>query len=704
MSNKDGEDSDGSRALSGGPPDADAALLHMDRDHQRLEPPPDKHQQQATKRYQTLLPAVGSSPIPRSLSSDPNRKLPPKRKLVLVACARCRQKKEKCDGERPSCGRCIAKSAECQYEVDDAKISRTSALKRKCDTFQDENERLRELFGLLRQKSKPEAQDILSRIRSSEDPLAVWRSIKDAELLLPRSPSASGSGAIRDPRLEKIDAEALADSHVKVKARPWTAVAGDGIVSDLVSSFFAWDNGFRFSFVDKDCFLEDMALGAPEKARYCSPFLVNAMCAFRCYTSARAKAFSAISGEDLTTRFAAEAKRLLALERGRSSLPTAQGLVLLFMTTVFDGSDRVGVMYRLMSAQMLQQLNLEAEFDALEGDPLKNNEKRALSKALWGHFIFEKYLLPAHPDMVGYTYLQPSLTSPPRTSRAWLEAEQDNHNYGLSENTDLLGKKASGEAGSPPALASGALDAASEVAKLLYESMTYNSTYGVIPGSLKDLELRRGLYSAVLSLTDSLPTELRSGSNFTPQTCLLSVLLNEVAISILRPLHRDTVFGHQAELARDLFIHHCQATVDLLDQYVRTWPLVEYTYAVVCCTNNVALALVPALDDSRTHDTFTRACKIIDASARDFPISTHVLQGIQALAWAVKVKIPAGAAAACLENAANDAFLGEQELRDLPVALRIPYLDAAGNVAAATAQGAELGVLLARWSAMSLGE
>lgn len=95
MSHKDGEDSDGSRALPGGPPDADAALLHMDRDHQRLEPPPDKHQQQATKRYQTLLPAVGASPIPRSLSSDPNRKLPPKRKLVLVACARCRQKKEK---------------------------------------------------------------------------------------------------------------------------------------------------------------------------------------------------------------------------------------------------------------------------------------------------------------------------------------------------------------------------------------------------------------------------------------------------------------------------------------------------------------------------------------------------------------------------------------------------------------------------------
>jgi hypothetical protein len=163
--------------------------------------------------------------------------------------------------------------------VDDAKVSRTSALKRKCDSLQDENERLRELFGLLRQKSTHEANDILTRIRNSEDPLVVWRSIKDAELLLPWAPSASGS---RDPRLEKIDAEALSESHVKVKAQPWTALAGDGIVSDLVSSFFAWDNTFRFAFIDKECFLEDMASGNPERAEYCSPFLVNAMCAFRC--------------------------------------------------------------------------------------------------------------------------------------------------------------------------------------------------------------------------------------------------------------------------------------------------------------------------------------------------------------------------------------------------------------------------------------
>ncbi|KAB5539497.1 putative C6 transcription factor [Coniochaeta sp. 2T2.1] len=672
---------------------------------------------QATKRYQTLLPAVESSPIPRSLATDPNRKLPPKRKLVLVACTRCRQKKEKCDGERPSCGRCIAKGADCQYEVDDAKVSRTSALKRKCDTLQDENERLRDLFGLLRQKSKPEAHDILSRIRDAENPLAVWRSIKDAELLLPWASSSGGSSGShnRDPRLEKIDAEAWADSPVRVKARPWTAVAGDGVVSDMVSSFFAWDNGFRFAFVDRECFLADMARGEPEGAMYCSPFLVNAMCAFRCYTSARAKAFSAASGEDLTGRFSSEAKRLLTLEKGRSSLATAQGLVLMFMTSVFDGSDRVGMMWRLMACDMMKQLNLEAELAAIENDASKKVERRALSRALWGYFIFE--------SMLAYTYLQPSLRDPPKIGRAGLEPEPEKVSDIrdlLSMNADEKGKKDSFEFRGQPPLVHGTLGAGCEVASLLYEVMTYNASYDTVPAIADDLEKRRQLYAEVMVFRDSLPANLRPESNFTPQTCLLSVLLNETAISILRPLRRDTIFTiptTSTDTVKDLFITHCQTTVALLDRYVTTWPLVEYTYTVVCCTNNIVLALVPLLDDPRTHETFTTACRIIDSSGKDFPMSTYVLQGVQALAWAMRVEIPP-AATRYLET---EAAFEERDLRDLAVALRIPYLDAAGNAApsgggrheegdgeetkaTATAQGAELGVLLARWSAMTIAE
>jgi len=98
MSNKDSDDNDGAPGAQRLLPGGALLQLHMDRERRTVPDGIQQHQQQhqaTTKRYQTLLPAVEASPITRSLATDPNRKLPPKRKLVLVACTRCRQKKEK---------------------------------------------------------------------------------------------------------------------------------------------------------------------------------------------------------------------------------------------------------------------------------------------------------------------------------------------------------------------------------------------------------------------------------------------------------------------------------------------------------------------------------------------------------------------------------------------------------------------------------
>lgn len=173
--------------------------------------------------------------------------------------------------------------------MDDARTSRTSALKRKCDSLQEENDQYKALFGILRNRPRGEAHDIFSRIRNAEEPVSVLRTIKDAELLLPWSSpgSASGSGSgshtpqTKDAALDKLDAEALAEAPIKVKSSPWTDVAGDGIVSDLISSFFAWDNILLHCFIDRDTFLSDMERGNSKEARHCSPFLVNAICAIR---------------------------------------------------------------------------------------------------------------------------------------------------------------------------------------------------------------------------------------------------------------------------------------------------------------------------------------------------------------------------------------------------------------------------------------
>lgn len=62
-------------------------------------------------------------------------------------------------------------------------------------------------------------------------------------------------------------------------ARPWTAVAGDGLVSNLVSHFFELEHRFLTSHIDREVFIDEMIEADAEKAEFCSPLLVNAICA-----------------------------------------------------------------------------------------------------------------------------------------------------------------------------------------------------------------------------------------------------------------------------------------------------------------------------------------------------------------------------------------------------------------------------------------
>jgi hypothetical protein len=110
------------------------------------------------------------------------------------------------------------------------------------------------------------------------DPIALANAIRQAELLLPHPASQENE---EFTALQQLDLDALRRSPIKVPALAWTNVAGDGIVSELISSWFKWDNPFLYAFIDGECFLKDLREADPKKAFYCSPFLVNAICALR---------------------------------------------------------------------------------------------------------------------------------------------------------------------------------------------------------------------------------------------------------------------------------------------------------------------------------------------------------------------------------------------------------------------------------------
>jgi len=143
-----------------------------------------------------------------------------------------------------------------------------------------ENDELKSLLMFMATRSEIDALAILARLRESRDPISVLNFVRHGDLILQQH-FPGGPFGDDDGKLRSLDQDALNASPKKVPARPWTTLVGDGLVSELVSSFAAYDYPFYFSFVDMECFLSDMRSQKPRETRYCSPLLVNAICSLR---------------------------------------------------------------------------------------------------------------------------------------------------------------------------------------------------------------------------------------------------------------------------------------------------------------------------------------------------------------------------------------------------------------------------------------
>jgi hypothetical protein len=159
-------------------------------------------------------------------------------------------------------------------------------MRRKNDALQAEVDRLRELLTHDRSITKTKPLENVHRLLEPANLEDVAKVLEDGNI--PPQPYATD---IRDETLalalENLDIAALSKSTFQVHARPWTTLADDGLVSELLSSFFASDGCFYLSFVDQQYFLDDMEAGDVGMAKLCSPLLVNAICALRCVSEHR---------------------------------------------------------------------------------------------------------------------------------------------------------------------------------------------------------------------------------------------------------------------------------------------------------------------------------------------------------------------------------------------------------------------------------
>jgi hypothetical protein len=192
-----------------------------------------------------------------------------------------------------------------------------------------------------------------------------------------------------------------------------------------------------------------------------------------------------------------------------------------------QGKDRAGNMFRYMTIDMLKRLNFTRRFSQLHDDVANEvQEKRIISNALWGLFIFERYryianlwlhtLLISILSRVCSMYRHPSFIIPPSLPRLFENYEQD---QSMQHNIDIMGHPWTEES-TYPAQTPGILHAVSDLSMMFYKIIKYNCQSSNIKDE-QDVTCRANFYSEWKVWRDQLPYLFRFDKNLTLQTCWL---------------------------------------------------------------------------------------------------------------------------------------------------------------------------------------
>ncbi|RFN51860.1 hypothetical protein FIE12Z_3821 [Fusarium flagelliforme] len=238
-----------------------------------------------------------------------------------------------------------------------------AAIKRKNNLLEERMVDHENLYDSLKTRQPDEAQEILRRIRAGNNIKSVTENFQEGGLLLQlTSPTAS---------------------HAPLSTSPGATPSNTDTIGNRV--------------IDRTMFEEDLkalnpnAPNQPNKLRFCSPFLINALLAVSC------AAF--LQSNDPSTRgqaFAREAARLLPLEDTDTSLTVAQGLTLMNAYEAALGNGETALSYhsRMQARYLALRLNdMQRSTNAAIARARQRREAYTLSLISWGFYVWDWKLI-----------------------------------------------------------------------------------------------------------------------------------------------------------------------------------------------------------------------------------------------------------------------------------------------------------------------
>jgi len=378
-----------------------------------------------------------------------------RRQQISAACKVCQARKGKCDGQRP-CAWCRDKEKECEYEVQVGETRVGAHKRKLEDLEQEHNallelidiaamrsdardilqqlrggRKVADLLGLLKEgdityqahlRSSPRTRRMLLGLliqstASLDEIVLTAPRIADSQLDITWDSPSPSTQALTGRTLDAADiisategiiasdaqpisGRSLNDNGkqpngnvknlISVPAQPWTKLTkDDALVSHLVTVFLNYNNVY-WRYVEEDIFVRSMQSGLPDE--FCSPLLVNAICAMACLSSEHSAAF--LRPDDLMSRgehFHKEALRLWILERGKASVTNIQALVIMSMGVGFRGKDKLGISLINIAVQM----NHDLPYPSTSSEDITMSDKsRVRVSASWSSHLFDTLVCP----------------------------------------------------------------------------------------------------------------------------------------------------------------------------------------------------------------------------------------------------------------------------------------------------------------------
>ncbi|KAH8656216.1 hypothetical protein BGZ60DRAFT_385086 [Tricladium varicosporioides] len=271
-------------------------------------------------------------------STSKRRRVPDS--VTRNACLNCKKARAKCDGKKP-CKRCASRveTSECIYEVH-IKHAKEELVKQINELKARDHLTEQILQALSTDERVPE---ILERLKNGEtyEGIVEWlgrSSIEDLEALSPRTSQHS--------TIETSDHEMGGIS----SAFKWTTVTTDSAVLDhLFQLYFAWVHPVHTLFSEGH-FVDSYKR---QLETYCSPMLVNALCAMACHLHSVADA-DEVDFERLGDKFSDAVRQEIDPED--RSVTTIQAFAVMFLVDCSYGRGLRATSYLQVATKSLSSL------------------------------------------------------------------------------------------------------------------------------------------------------------------------------------------------------------------------------------------------------------------------------------------------------------------------------------------------------------